>query len=122
VGQLPDSLAAPQTPRAYPHPVETIYQVETIHLIETHISWVLVTGERVCKIKRPVRYPFIDMRALEQRRFLCHEELRLNKRFVPALYVDVVPITRGSDGGSRIGGQGEAIEYAVRMRQFDGRE
>lgn len=112
---LPDSLACLQKAEAYPHPVDTV------RLIETHVSWVLLAGEFAYKIKRPVCYPFVDMRSPEQRHFYCREELRLNRRFAPDLYLDVVPITR--DGKrARIEGTGEVIEHAVRMRQFDTRE
>src|SRR5687767_13703 len=80
---LPENLSMLLSPNAYPHPVSEI------RLIETHMSWVLLTGDFTYKIKRPVRYPFVDMRTLERRRFLCMEELRLNRRFAPDLYVDV---------------------------------
>src|SRR5688572_16384831 len=106
--ELPSHLL---TPAAYPH------EVGEIRLVETHISWVLLTGELVYKIKRPVRYPFVDLRSQETRRFLCEEEVRLNRRFAPELYEAVVPITAEA-GAARIGGSGEVIEHAVRMRQF----
>jgi aminoglycoside phosphotransferase family enzyme/predicted kinase len=103
------------TAEAYPH------SVEHVRLIETHVSWVFLAGEFAYKIKRPVCYPFVDMRSPAQRLFFCREELRLNRRFAPDLYLDVVPITV-DDGQARIGGTGEAIDHAVRMRQFDTRE
>jgi aminoglycoside phosphotransferase family enzyme/predicted kinase len=102
-------------PDAYPHPVERV------HFIETHVSWVLLAGEYAYKIKRPVCYAFVDMRTEAQRHFFCREELRLNRRFAPELYLDVVQIAR-ADGGVQIGGSGEVIEHAVCMRQFDTRE
>jgi aminoglycoside phosphotransferase family enzyme/predicted kinase len=86
-------------------------------LIETHISWVLLTGEYAYKIKKPVDFGFLDFSTLQRRRHFCQEELRLNRRFAEMLYVDVVAITRDR-GAARIGGDGEVIEYAVRMRQF----
>jgi len=73
---------------AYPHPVAHL------KLKQTHVSWVVLTGRFAYKIKKPVRYDFIDASTLERRRSLCEEELRLNRRFAPDLYVDVVPITR----------------------------
>src|SRR5689334_7232509 len=103
------------SPAAYSHPVDGV------RLIETHVSWVLLTGTFAYKIKRPVHYPFVDMRLAEQRHFFCREELRLNRRLAPELYVDVVPIT-SERGATRMGGTGEVIEHAVRMRQFDMRE
>src|SRR5690348_7407451 len=103
---LPDKLASLMGPDAYPHPVENV------RCIETHVSWVLLAGEFAYKIKRPVCYPFVDMRTLAQRHFFCREELRLNRRFAPGIYEDVAPIT--NDGQrTRIGGSGEILEYAV---------
>ncbi len=110
--EFPEFLAGLLSPRAYPHPAERI------EIIETHISWVLLAGGFAYKIKRPVRYPFIDLRTPERRRFLCEEELRLNRRFAPELYLDVSPIVC-VDGAARIGGDGPAVEHAVRMRRFD---
>ncbi len=109
---LPRHLCALLEPQAYPHPVGEV------QLIETHISWVLLAGEFAYKIKRPVRYAFIDLRDPERRRFLCEEELRLNRRFAPELYLEVSRIT-ADDGRARIGGQGPVLENAVRMRRFD---
>src|SRR5690348_18325390 len=80
---LPGALAGLLEPRAYPHPVDEV------ELVTTHISWVLLAGDYAYKIKRPVRYPFIDLTSSERRRFLCEEELRLNRRFAPELYIDV---------------------------------
>jgi hypothetical protein len=111
MSSFPDSLQALLYPRAYPHPVRAV------DLIETHISWVLLTGRFAYKIKRPVRYAFIDLRSPAQRRSLCHEEVRLNRRFAPELYLGVRAIRRRK-GEARIGGLGPVIEDAVRMRQF----
>lgn len=97
---------------AYPHPVAHL------QLKQTHISWVVLTGRFAYKVKKPVRYAFIDASTLERRRFLCEEELRLNRRFAPDLYLDVVSIVR--DGGPlKVGGHGEPVEFAVRMHEFD---
>ena len=97
---------------AFPHPV-TDLQVK-----ETHVSWVVLTGPFAYKVKKPVHYDFIDASTLERRRFLCEEELRLNRRFAPDLYAGVVAITR-ENGRLSVGGCGEPLEYAVKMRQFD---
>lgn len=102
-------------PEAYPHPVAAI------ELIETHISWVLLTGDYVYKIKKPVQFDFLDFSSLEKRHFYCQEELRLNRRLAPDLYLQVVPIT-GTVEQAQINGAAEIIEYAVQMRQFDTRE
>ncbi len=109
---LPESLQGLLRPAAYPHPVTAVT------LIETQLSWVLLAGDRAYKIKRPVLYPFVDLSRLDDRRRLCHEELRLNRRFVPQLYLEVCPITVAA-GEARIGGDGKALEYAVVMRAFD---
>ncbi|MBK7249345.1 MAG: AAA family ATPase [Gammaproteobacteria bacterium] len=89
-----------------------------IELAETHISWVVLTGPYAYKIKKPVRFEFIDCSTLERRRMLCEEELRLNRRFAPGLYLDVVPI-RAGPSGLQVDAQGDIVEYAVRMRQFE---
>jgi len=101
-------------PGAFPHPVGDL------RLIETHISWVVLTGDYAYKIKKPVEMGFLDFSSLESRRHFCHEELRLNRRLAPELYLDVAEIT-ADGGGAAIGGAGEVIDYAVRMRQFDQR-
>ncbi len=88
-----------------------------VALVETHISFVLLTGRYAYKIKKAVALSFLDFRTLAARRFFCREELRLNRRFAPELYLDVVSIT-GTVEAPRFGGQGPAIEYAVRMREF----
>lgn len=96
----------------FPHPVSQL------QLKQTHISWVLLTGPFAYKIKKPVRFDFIDASTLERRKFLCMEELRLNRRFAPDLYVGVVAIVAGK-GRLSVGGRGKPLEFAVKMRQFD---
>ncbi len=86
-------------------------------LIETHISYVLLTGRHAYKIKKAVALGFLDFSTLDARRRCCDDELRLNRRLAPQLYLDVVPIT-GSIDEPRFGGDGEPIEYVVRMREF----
>jgi uncharacterized protein len=112
---LPEYLRPLLTRQPYPHPVGAV------QLIETHVSWLFLTGEYAYKIKRPVRYPFIDLRSPGRRAFFCEEELRLNRRFAPELYLEVCRITV-QDGLTQIGGEGSIVEYAVRMHQFEGRE
>ena len=108
---LPPLIQALQRPACYPHPARDI------QLVETHISWVLLTGPYAYKIKKPVNLGFLDFSTLEKRRFFCEEELRLNRRLAPALYLDVVPIS-GSPQSPGFSGHGETIEYAVKMVQF----
>src|SRR5690606_16050281 len=86
-------------------------------LVETHMSWVLLTGEFAYKIKKPVCYAFVDLRSPERRAFYCAEVLRLNRRFARDLYIEVCEVT-ASDGEAKMAGQGEVLEHAVRMRQF----
>jgi uncharacterized protein len=105
-------IQALQDPQRYDHPVSDFT------LYETHISWVLLTGEFAYKIKKPVDFGFLDFSTLERRRHFCAEEIRLNSRLAPSLYLDVRPIT-GSPESPRVGGDGEPFEYAVRMHQFD---
>ena len=89
-----------------------------IELMETHISWVILAGDYAYKIKKPVVLDFLDFSTLEKRRHYCEEEIRLNRPWAPAIYLDVVPVT-GTRSRPQMGGDGEALEYAVRMRRFD---
>ena len=98
-------------PEVYPHPVESL------ELIETHISWVILTGAYAYKIKKSLKLNFLDFSTLRQRQYYCEEELRLNRRLAPQLYIEVVPIC-GSAMSPEIGGEGRAIEYALKMHQF----
>lgn len=88
-----------------------------VRLIETHISFVILTGTFAFKIKKAVALGFLDFRRLSSRRFFCQEEIRLNRRLAPSIYLEVVAIT-GTPETPRLGGDGQAIEYAVRMREF----
>ncbi len=97
------------------------HPVESIRVVETHISFVLLTGSYAYKIKKPVDLGFLDFTTLARRKHFCEEELRLNRRLAPDLYVDVVPIC-GSVDAPVLGGEGIPFEYCVRMRQFDSRQ
>ena len=88
-----------------------------VQLIETHISWVLLAGDQAWKIKKPVRLGFLDFSSLEQRHFFCAEEVRLNRRYAPTVYLGVLAIS-GTPQQPQLGGEGPAIEYAVHMRRF----
>jgi uncharacterized protein len=92
--------------------------------VETHISHVFLAGERALKLKRAVKLPYLDYATPEKRRAACEEELRVNRRTAPELYLNVVPVVRGADGALAVGGAGEATEGApldwlVVMRRFD---
>lgn len=98
--------------KLYPHPCGPI------KVVETHISWVILTGAFAYKIKKPVNLGFVDFRSLQRRQYFCNREITLNRRLTPNVYKRVVPIT-GSDDNPRFHGEGEVIEYAIKMRQFD---
>ncbi len=103
---------------ALSQPAAFEHAVTGIDVIETHISWVILTDEYAYKIKKPVVLDFLDFGDLERRKFYCEEEIRLNRPWAPEIYLDVVAITE-QDGVSRFGGPGTPVEYAVRMRRFD---
>ncbi len=104
--------------RALQDPALYAHRVETFTVVETHIYWVILTGEYAYKIKKPVDLGFLDFSTLEKRRHYCEEELRLNRRLAPQLYLGLVRIT-GESEHPAIDGSGPVIEYAVKMRQFD---
>lgn len=105
-------IARLHDPATYPHPVAHV------ECVETHISWVLLTGNYAYKIKKPVAFGFLDFSTLPLRHAACLDELRLNRRLAPQLYVDVVSIA-GPVDSAKVCGVGETIEYAVRMHQFE---
>lgn len=86
---------------------------------ETHAAVVFLAGDRAIKVKRAVRYPFLDYSTLAKREAACRAELEVNRKFAPQIYRRVVPITRQPDGSLALGGAGEAIEWAVEMARFD---
>jgi aminoglycoside phosphotransferase family enzyme/gluconate kinase len=88
-----------------------------VRLIETHVSWVLLDGEHAWKLKKPLNLGFLDFSTPAARRRACREELRLNRRLAPRLYLDVVPV-RGSPTQPRLDAGGPVIDHALRMRQF----
>lgn len=109
---MSNSLPACLLNRAlYPH------CVSDLKLIETHISWVVLTGDFVYKFKKPVDLGFVDFSSLEKRHFFCQEELRLNSRLAADLYLGVVPLC-SEHGKLRLGEGGEIVDYAVKMKQF----
>lgn len=87
-------------------------------VIETHISWILLTGDYAYKFKKPVNFGFLDFTSLEQRRTYCEEELRLNQRLAPDIYMEVIPVS-GTEEQPLIGDNSAPFEYAVKMSQFD---
>jgi aminoglycoside phosphotransferase family enzyme/predicted kinase len=95
------------------------YGVTAVDRQETHLSIVFLAGRRAYKLKRAVRFDYVDFSTIEQRRSACHAELALNKRTAPAFYLDVKPITRKGDGSVALGGEGEALDWVVEMVRFD---
>lgn len=98
-------------PEVYEHPTHNI------ELIETHISWVVLTGDIAYKIKKPVNFGFLNFSTLEKRKYFCEQELRLNRRLAENIYLEVISIS-GTGDEPRISGSGDIFEYAVKMKQF----
>jgi len=98
-------------PEAYPH------NPPKIELVQTQMSFLFLAGDYVYKVKKPVDLGYLDYTTLEKRHFFCHQELELNRRLCPDVYLEVVPVVR-SEGQIRIGGKGKTIEYAVKMKQL----
>lgn len=107
----PSLVQAMLDPSFYPH------RPKRVELVETHISWVFLTGEFAYKVKKPVDFGFLDFRTLEQRRHFSEEEIRLNRRLSPSVYIGLVEIKKRR-GGFCLGGEGEVVEVAVLMRQL----
>jgi aminoglycoside phosphotransferase family enzyme/predicted kinase len=97
---------------AYPAP-----RPREIGFASTHASWVFLTEHEVWKVKRPVCFGFLDFRSAEARRHFCEEEVRLNRRLAPDVYLGVAPVYRGPRGLS-FAGPGEVVDHAVRMRRL----
>ncbi len=98
--------------------IEQLRKSLDAELMVTHISWVLLGKEFVYKIKRPAKFSFLDFTTLERRKLFCEEEVRLNKRLSPDVYLDVVPVTLVKNGTVALGGGGRTIDYAVKMRKL----
>jgi aminoglycoside phosphotransferase family enzyme/predicted kinase len=109
--ELPYLIDSLSRPEAYPHPFEDF------QLHHTHISVVFLVDQFAYKIKKPVDLDFLDFTTLEKRRHFCEEEVRLNRRLASSVYLGVVQVT-AENGGLRMGGDGEAVEYAVKMRRL----
>src|SRR5438477_7149798 len=106
--EIASLIAALSEPAAYPFPVSAV------DVRQTHISAVFLAGDFVYKIKKPVKLAFLDFSTLERRRHFCEEEVRLNRRLAPQVYLGVVPITE-QDGRLRAEGSGEPLDWAVKM-------
>lgn len=108
---LPPIISALLKKEAYPD------LPDTIELGQTHISYLFFTPKYVYKIKKPVDFGFLNFTTLEKRRFFCHQEVALNKRLSPDIYIGVVEINK-KNGGFVFEGKGDAVEYAVKMKRL----
>jgi aminoglycoside phosphotransferase family enzyme len=113
---LEEKVAFLSQPAAYP---EAPARVE---VRETHMSWVFLTEAFAWKLKKPARYSFLDYRNLLTRRHFCEEELRLNQRLAPTVYLGVLPLMCRPDGTMQIGGEGEVVDWLVHMRRLPAAE
>ena len=93
--------------------------VERVDIIETHVSLVFLAGDHAYKLKRSVRFPYLDFSSLEQRRIACEAELTLNRRTAPDLYLEVRALTRTANAGVGFGTEGRVVDWVVVMRRFD---
>jgi uncharacterized protein len=109
---LPALIEQMLQPGFYPHAV-----TEPIQLVQTHISYVLLTGNYAYKLKKPANFGFLDFSTLEKRQHFCQEELRLNQRGAAELYLEVLPVTQVGEQ-YHLDGIGEPVEYVLKMRQF----
>src|SRR5215831_20361488 len=92
---------------------------EEVKRIDTHAAVVVLAGNQAFKVKRRVRYPFLDFSTLEKRKAACEAELAVNRPFAPQIYHRVVPVTREASGALALGGGGTPVEWAVEMARFD---
>ncbi|MBD1923061.1 AAA family ATPase [Microcoleus sp. FACHB-831] len=109
---LPPLIQQMLQPGFYPHSV-----TEPIGLIQTHVSYVLLTGDYVYKVKKPMNFGFLNYSTLELRQHFCAEEMRLNQRGAAEIYLEILPITQ-TGKQYHLGGTGEPVEYALKMTQF----
>jgi aminoglycoside phosphotransferase family enzyme/predicted kinase len=109
--ELARLITALSDPSAYPHPVDAVA------VRQTHISVVFLAGPYAYKIKKPLVLGFLDYGTLERRRYFCEQEVYLNRRLAPSVYLGIVPVT-GDEGGVEMEGHGEVIEWAVRMERL----
>lgn len=109
--RVPDLITALADPAAFPD------RPSRVELVETHMSWVLLTETRAYKLKKPVRYAFLDHRTPAARRHACEEEVRLNRRLAPTVYLGVLAVVRDR-AEVRVGGEGPPVDWVVQMRRL----
>ncbi|MGC1953722.1 MAG: hypothetical protein WA970_14390 [Gammaproteobacteria bacterium] len=111
---LPTKVTFLRRPDSYPeHP-------SRVEVMESHMSWVFMLDEHVYKLKKPVHHSFVDFSTLEDRFYYCHESIRLNRRLAEDVYLGVVALTIDRDGRLQLGGDGDPVEWLVRMRRLPG--
>ena len=111
MAELPELVQALLDPKLYPD------NPQKVEWVQTQMSLIFLTGDYVYKVKKPVDLGFLDYTTLEKRKLFCEQELNLNRRLSPDVYLEVVPIVR-RNGKILLGGRGDVIEYAVKMRQL----
>jgi aminoglycoside phosphotransferase family enzyme len=109
-----DKVAFLSQTAAYPEPAGSV------EVIETHMAWVFLAGQHAYKLKKPVILPFLDFGTVEARRHVCREEVRLNRRLAPRIYLGTVALTLEPDGRLQLGGVGLVVDWLVRMVRLPG--
>lgn len=89
-----------------------------VELVQTHISWVFITDNFVYKVKKPVNFGFLDFSTLAKRKYYCEQEVLLNRRLAPEIYLGVVPVMKESKGRLAFGGEGKIVDYSVKMKKL----
>src|ERR1019366_6311732 len=107
-----DKVCFLSEPSAYPH------SPQNVTLVETHMSFVFLAGGRAYKLKKPVRFPFLDFSTLRAREINCREELRLNRRLAAQVYLGIVPLNLSADNRLSLGGDGDVVDWLVVMRRL----
>jgi hypothetical protein len=109
---VPALIEQMMQPGFYPHPVK-----EPIRLMQTHVSYVFLTGDYAYKVKKPVNFGFLNFSTLEARQHFCLEEIQMNQANAPEIYLEVLPVTK-TGNGFELNGAGQPVEYALKMREF----
>ena len=89
-----------------------------VDIIETHMSWIFLTSEKVLKLKKPVKYDYLDFSTLEKRKIFCEQELYLNRRLAGNVYEDVIPLSANSDGKLHFGNESDVKDWMVKMKRL----
>lgn len=114
----PEKLGLPKYIQAFLEPEFYPHAVENIELIQTHISWIILTGQYAYKVKKPLNLGFLDFSTLKKRKYYCEQELILNQRITKNIYLEVCAVCL-DNGQYQLGGDGEEAEYCLKMHQFN---